>query len=114
VITHLLRAAKALSNFAYRKATGRSSKWPKLRDEWLQDNPHCEVCRTAAGCEVHHIEPFHLKPELELDRTNLMTLCRDHHFLFGHLMNWSAFNPDVVKDSEAWQTKIRTRPRQAA
>ena len=95
----------------YKLFTGRSPKWPKLRDRWLEDNPHCEVCRTTSDCEAHHIIPFQLDPKRELDTTNLMTLCREHHFLFGHLLNWSSWNDNVVNDALDWRDKIRFRPR---
>jgi hypothetical protein len=52
---------------------------------------------------VHHIRPFHLHPELELEQDNLITLCEkrahDCHFQVGHFMNWSWFNPDVRVDA---------------
>jgi predicted HNH restriction endonuclease len=46
--------------------------------------------------EVHHVKPFHLFPQLELDPANLMTLCEDGgncHFMVGHLKDWRRYNP---------------------
>lgn len=87
----------------------RSSEWEKFRNEFMKDNNFCEVCRTDKNLEAHHIKPFHLNPSLELDKDNLIALCRDHHYLFGHFLNWSSFNPDVISDSKIWNVKIKTR-----
>jgi 5-methylcytosine-specific restriction endonuclease McrA len=91
-------------------AAPRSKEWPRVRDEFLSQEPCCRVCGAKNGVEVHHIEPFHLKPELELDPANLMPLCREHHLWFGHLGRWSSWNADVRADASEWHLKIRTRP----
>lgn len=92
----------------------RSPEWPEVRNAFLKENPRCAVCGTKGGLlkplNVHHIQVFHLNPLLELDKTNLIILCRKDHFLFGHLNNWSSFNKDVVSDSSLWKEKILTRP----
>jgi hypothetical protein len=52
----------------------------------------CEWCgRTKpmfSSLEVHHIQPQHLHPELRDTPSNLVTLCRDCHFVLGHKRNW--------------------------
>ena len=82
----------------------RSSKWPEVRAEFVKKHPVCEACGTADELNVHHIEPFHLKPELELVPKNLITLCRKDHYFIGHdpdgpwkpaKPNWSKSNPLV-------------------
>lgn len=84
----------------------RSSQWPRVRSEFVRLHPICEACGGIEDLNVHHVEPFHLKPELELDLKNLITLCREHHFRIGHdpdgpwkpaRPNWSASNPEVRK-----------------
>lgn len=87
----------------------RSSRWPAVRAAFLRRHPRCEVCGTRDGLEVHHVRPYHLFPELELEESNLMTLCRGHHLLFGHLMNWRAWNPVVRTDCEWMRRKIEGR-----
>lgn len=89
----------------------RSPKWPAVRAAHLKKHPRCEVCKKTTDLEVHHVEPFHLHPEKELDPGNLMTFCRDHHFLFGHLMDWDSYNPNVRRDVAEWSEKIANRPR---
>ncbi len=92
---------------------GRSSKWPALAHAHLKAHPKCEVCGTNKSLNVHHIKPFKLFPELELEPTNLFTLCetpsQNHHFLFGHLLDWKAWNPSVIKDAIIWAGKISYR-----
>lgn len=90
--------------------TQRSDKWPEVEKAFLKDNPHCGVCKTDKDLNVHHVRPFHLEPALELDPSNLITLCRDHHFLFGHLLDWKSFNVSVVADASSWDSKIKNRP----
>jgi len=85
----------------------RSGHWPTVRAAYLAEHPTCEACGSADDLNVHHVAPFHLRPELELDPTNLITLCREHHFSIGHdpdgpgplRPNWKAANPNVRRDA---------------
>lgn len=95
--------------------TSRSSKWPKVHDDFLAKHPACAVCgHTGQGLEVHHILSFRGHPELELDEDNLITLCGEHpkarckaHYWLGHGGNFKGWNPDVKKDAarmkEVWE-----------
>jgi 5-methylcytosine-specific restriction protein A len=95
-------------------AAPRSGRWKTVRAEHLKDNPACAVCGSKKLLNVHHIVPFHIDPDKELDRTNLITLCEspsmNHHLMLGHLGNWSSWNVDVVADAAAWLNKITGRP----
>jgi len=73
------------------KRITRSSMWPKVRKYFLQGNNYRAVCNKKKGVEVHHIKPFHLFPELELDSGNLMALCRRCHLFIGHMGYWKAY-----------------------
>lgn len=88
-------------------AEPRSSKWPKVRDTHLKVDPVCNVCGTKEDLNVHHIIPYHIDRSKELDPTNLITLCNNNrcHFTFGHLFNWSSFNPNVIEDAKAFKQK---------
>lgn len=79
----------------------RSSKWPKVEESFLKDNPTCAACGSTKHLNVHHKMPFHLDPSLELDPNNLITLCmdKDCHLLIGHGDNFKAYNPDVQNDA---------------
>ena len=89
----------------------RSNKWGKVRKEHLKSNFCCKVCGNKKKLEVHHLLPFHLCPEKELDPTNLITLCESRksvncHLLFGHGLNYRDYNPDCVKDVEHFHDLI--------
>ena len=79
----------------------RSSKWPAARKKHLKLFPVCEACGSLNEIEVHHMKPYHLHPTLELDPTNLITLCMDNdcHLYVGHGDNFKAYNPNVKEDS---------------
>jgi len=78
----------------------RSSQWHKVEQKFLDDNPFCAACGTHNELQVHHIKPFHLYPELELDPNNLITLCMDTHechLKIGHGGNWREYCQEVVQ-----------------
>jgi hypothetical protein len=82
----------------------RSGGWGRVEREHLAQYPLCQACRGTARLQVHHVRPFHLRPELELDRRNLITLCMgpaECHLRIGHGDDWRAYNPDVRKDAAA-------------
>ena len=92
----------------------RSNHWPLVREEHLHSQPSCQVCGAKKNVVVHHLEPFHLFPALELDPLNLITLCEgpgvNCHLLFGHLNNFSSYNPACLEDVDEWREKIERRP----
>lgn len=91
-------------------ATGkRSSRWDDVRDAFVLDNPRCAACGSTERLNVHHVLSFAARPDLELERSNLITLCREHHFRVGHdpdgpwgpaKPNWKLSNPRVREDCE--------------
>jgi 5-methylcytosine-specific restriction enzyme A len=91
----------------------RSPQWPAVRARHLLKEPRCAVCSTPEHVQCHHKKPFHLFPELELVDDNLITLCESPghncHLLFGHLLFWPAYNPNVTADAVAWKQKIQGR-----
>lgn len=91
--------------------SNRSNDWTKTRKEFLKNNNSCKACGKTTDLEVHHIEPFHINPSRELDITNLITLCSNHHLVFGHLMDWKSWNINVVKDCAEYLDKVQNRPR---
>lgn len=91
----------------------RSSKWKTVRKNFLQKNQECAICGKTENLVPHHKLPFHMFPDKELDEDNLVTLCENHpvncHYLFGHLMNWQNFNPDIDEDVKYWSQKLKNR-----
>jgi len=96
----------------------RSPRWRTVEEHWLVDHNVCAVCGGIERLNVHHVEPFHLFPWLELaDGThdvyddngvnlgaiaNLITLCmgeKECHLKIGHGGDFRAYNPDVRHDA---------------
>lgn len=92
----------------------RSSEWLSLRKTILSLAPYCSACGSKHNLNVHHIIPFHLRPDLELQQSNLIVLCENKtlncHLAFGHLMNWKSYNSKVVEDSAKFLASLLARP----
>ena len=62
---------------------GYDTAWRKTSLAYRRDFPLCEHClaegRTTPVDDVHHIAPIRLRPDLRLDRGNLVSLCRQCH-----------------------------------
>ena len=107
-----MRMIKTISEY-FAGLPARSPRWSAVRAAHLKRNPTCAACGTRDKLEVHHVRPFHLFPNLELDPANLMTLCEtggNCHIMLGHLKNWKSYNLDVRKDAEVLLQKIKARP----
>lgn len=93
----------------------RSSDWPRTRSEFLEKNPTCAVCGGSKKLNVHHILPFHLRPELELEESNLITLCERKkygihcHLLVGHLGNYRNINLHLFEDVELLSGRLKEK-----
>ena len=94
----------------------RSPKWEGVRAKHLKAHPVCAACGTKKTLEVHHIVPFSDNPELELDPSNLITLCESAtdgiicHLCIGHLGNYQSYNKNVQYDAAVWLDKFNSRP----
>lgn len=91
----------------------RSSAWIKVEHEHLVKEPGCRACpigHKGVDVQVHHIVPFHIDPSKELDPKNVITLCRRHHFMFGHCEDYKSWNPHVVEDCDRWRERLTKRP----
>lgn len=93
------------------KATGRkrSSRWQSVRAGFIQGKA-CAACGATKNLNVHHVLPFHLHPELELEPDNLIVLCENKipncHYHFGHnALSWSCYNPSVRVDAATFLTR---------
>lgn len=92
----------------------RSKHWRKAKKEYYSKHGRkCSFCGTTKKVELHHILPFHLFPDLELDEKNLIPLCdgggkygmRSCHF-FAHLGDWKKFNPNIREDCDVWASRL--------
>ena len=90
---------------------GRSSQWSRVRKDNIKS--YCELCERKGKLlhplELHHIRPFHLHPELELEPSNFITLCRKCHLDFAHLGDFKSFNADIQSEAEHWRLKRKQR-----
>ena len=88
----------------------RSSRWETVRKHFLATCPTCAACGADEHLQVHHIKQFHLHPELELETSNLITLCEGKenqcHLNIGHLGDWHKENPNVVMDAIVFKKKL--------
>lgn len=88
----------------------RSNMWRDVRRKHLEENSECAVCGRKKNLVPHHIIPVHKDPSKELDPNNLITLCEgpsfNCHLFFGHLRDWSSFNPDVKRHAKEWREII--------
>lgn len=107
---------KHLTDIVQGKATigsKRSSRWPAVRREHLKKFPTCAVCGGSKKLEVHHIKPFYMDSSLELEPTNLITLCESKsfgvvcHLFFGHLGNYKNVNNNIAEDAKFWSEKLK-------
>lgn len=99
-------------NSLYSIFSNRSTKWSEVRRQHLLKQPVCQACGTKRGLQVHHIVPYGVNPDLELDPNNLITLCGKYcHFTIGHLMDYKSWNSEVIEDAAKYLEKIQNRPR---
>jgi len=95
------------------KGKKRSGKWRYRRRKHLKKFPRCAVCESKKKLEVHHIIPFSVDPSLELEDSNLVTLCENKkygcncHLLIGHLGNYQRTNLTCLQDIDTWHKKIK-------
>jgi len=92
----------------------RSSRWPSVERAFRAAHPTCAACGSKEKIQVHHKQPFHLFPALELDPANLISLCmgpNECHLAIGHGNYFKAWNPNV--DADAAAAKAHPEKRQA-
>jgi 5-methylcytosine-specific restriction endonuclease McrA len=81
----------------------RSPKWEKFEKEFLAKYPTCAACGGKENLQAHHCIPFHHDSSLELNESNIITLCMakgfDDHIYVGHGGNFKMFNPNVRADA---------------
>jgi len=79
----------------------------KAKNIYRDASPLCEVCKAKSNITngnqnpVHHRIPVHVAPELAATQSNLVTLCRRHHFWIGHCGNYRSYNARLDETIEA-------------
>ena len=112
-LKHVARRLHSVAREHFKRLT-RSPHWPVVERAHLAQHPECAACGGKEHLQVHHRLPFHLHPELELDPSNLLTLCMardcEAHLLLGHGSNFRAFNPLADLDALEVRREPRKRP----
>lgn len=85
----------------------RSPQWRHFRERFLTVNCLCEGCGTGANLEAHHLIPYSQEPDLELEWSNLLAMCRECHFQIGHLRDWGLVNPHAREDAKVYRERFR-------
>lgn len=86
----------------------RSPFWSKIEKEFKEKHPKCEICGSTKRLQTHHIKPFHIFPELELDQNNLISLCMSRkqcHIFIGHGSLFKASCPKIREYAKLIQNK---------
>lgn len=90
----------------------RSPQWRAVREQFLTDKV-CACCGGRVKLVAHHILPFHVAPESELDQGNLIALCEAEkygincHLLMGHLGDFRDWNPLVEAFAAQWSLLLK-------
>jgi len=78
--------------------------WQRCRRAFLKKvGKVCVCCDTKKKIEVHHILPRHIRPDLAVNMTNLIALCKSCHFHIGHLCSYFNYNETI--DLVAWYVR---------
>lgn len=96
-LTHWLRVRRALAR-EKKKERDRSPHWTSVRDNYLKEHAQCAACLSKDCLQVHHVHPFHLRPDLELEPSNFIALCMgkmECHLKIGHGGSFGTWNPHV-------------------
>ena len=94
-----------------RNKVSRSGAWKRIAKGHLRTEPNCAICGRSKPVTVHHIIPTSVAPELELEPSNLITLCKQSHtskgchFTIGHRNNWKSYNPTIRTTAHNARTK---------
>ena len=110
----LLKELFSLGEYSADRLLGgmRASDWPQFRKIHIKNA--CEFCGTKgtvlSPLELHHVLPFHLYENLELDHTNVVTGCRSCHLKFYHLGSFRSFNEQIKDHIKLFANLIKNRP----
>lgn len=92
---------------------GYDAAWVKLRDRFLRQNPLCAEClrcnRDHLADVVDHILPVRDFPAARLQKTNLQSLCTDHHAV-KTAMEGFAREIDALDELPRWVEDFSARP----
>lgn len=79
-----------------------SYQWKKKRRE-INDlyGGKCAVCGSDCNCQVHHIIPLSVLPELKLDNNNLVLLCgKCHELAHNSILGQTKLKSVIIRSGE--------------
>lgn len=79
------------------KLMRKTREYRQAMNSYRKSHPDCEVTGLKPSFwgrnpDVHHYVPVSVDITLACDTNNMITLCRDIHFLIGHLSDWTDDN----------------------
>lgn len=80
----------------------RDPRFPARERDFLRRHPACVGCGRPATT-AHHVIPFHVRPDLEMDEGNWAAVEKDCHYVIGHQRNWRKWN------DRFWETVAELR-----
>lgn len=80
-------------------------EWRRARNIYYSGHPTCEMCGSPKKPEVHHVLSYAKHPDYRYDQSNLITLCHECHFRFGHGRNWRT-NNRAIRELAAYTMKV--------
>jgi len=92
----------------------RHPQWRKESGLWLRGKV-CAASGSTRNVRAHHLIPFHVRPDLEMDCDNWLALSDDgwgginYHILIGHGGDFTDYNPHAVGDAARCLIMIRGR-----
>jgi len=90
----------------------------KAKAAHIRVHPLCAVCGGGSNIvngnrnDVHHILTVSRRPELAATPSNLITLCRNDHFVYGHATSWRGMNTNLARSVESARGVIETEVQQ--
>ena len=88
----------------------RSSGWSTLSRRIIAEVGECEATGSKKNLEAHHIIPFHLRPDLELVRSNIIVLNKWIHFFLAHFGYYGSWNENIREHAKWLRDLIKNRP----
>jgi hypothetical protein len=85
-------------------STPRTEAWNLASHDWKTIHPVCAICGSHSNLEAHDVLPYHLltnkqKNDYGFLIKNMVTLCHDCHFKYGHNSDpdWLDYSKDIRK-----------------
>ncbi len=104
-----MRAVTVVGSVLAYLTTPRSPHWPAVRRAHLMRESECQWCGADENLDVHHVQLFHERPDLELVDSNLITMCMSAnrcHWLRAHMgKSWLVADPDIRRKCEEHKRK---------